>query len=164
MQFQFDIASQNPTAPQAGTPTPAQPGEVNTDLLRQILDLQRDQLAQILQVQREHLALAKNMAQDNNARWRTLLGRWQKDLPDLMDYCKQAYPALERAYVHMIAAMVQEVSEKDHDDLDNEFTVQDFLDRYGMRLGQLGHMVHVIGSIAEAANQSETAGAPNEGP
>jgi hypothetical protein len=158
MQFQFDIASQTPAPPAA----PPQPGEVNADLLRQILELQRDQLAQILHVQREHLALAKNMAQDNNARWRTLLSRWQKELPELTDYCKQAYPTLERAYVHMIASMVEEVSDKSEDDLDNEFTVQDFLDRYGMRLGQLGHMVHVIGSLAEAANQNETAATPNE--
>jgi hypothetical protein len=158
MQFQFDIASQTPMAPSA----PPQPGEINADLLRQILEVQRDQLGQMLQVQREHLALAKNLAQDNNARWRTLLGRWQKDLPDLTDHCKEAYPALERAYVHMIAAMVEEVSAKEPDELDNEFAVQDFLDRYGMRLGQLGHMVHVIGSLAEAANQNEAAPAPHD--
>ena len=158
MNFQFDILSQTPSAP----PAPVPSGDPNTDLLRQLLDLQRDQLTQILQVQREQLALAKNMAQDNNARWRTLLGRWQKDLPLLVDHCKQAYPALERAYVHMIAAMAEEVTEKEEDDLDNEFTVQDFLDRFGMRLGQLGHMVHVIGSLAEAANQNEAAAAPNE--
>ena len=158
MQFQFDIASQAPAVPTA----PPQPGEVNTDLLRQILDLQREQLAKILHVQREHLALAKNMAQDNNARWRTLLSRWQKDLPDLTNHCKQAYPTLERAYVHMISSMVEEVTDKADDELDNEFTVQDFLDRYGMRLGQLGHMVHVIGSLAEAANQNDTAAAPSE--
>jgi transketolase len=157
MQFQFDIASQTPNPP-----APLAPAELNAELLRQILELQRDQLAQILQVQREHLALAKNTAQDNNARWRTLLSRWQKDLPDLMDHCKRAYPALERAYVHMIASMVEEVSGKDEDELDNEFTVQDFLDRYGMRLGQLGHMVHVIGSLAEAANQNEAAAANEE--
>ena len=159
MNFQFDIASQTTTPP----PAPAHPGEANTDLLRQILELQRDQLGQILQVQREHLALAKNMAQDNNARWRTLLSRWQKDMPYLMDHCKQAYPALERAYVHMIASMVEEVCEKEEDDLDNEFTVQDFLDRFGMRMGQLGHMVHVIGSIAEAATQNEAAAPSIEG-
>jgi hypothetical protein len=159
MNFQFDIVSQTPTAPSA----PPQPTEVNADLLRQILDLQRDQLGQILQVSRDHLALARSMAQDNNARWRTLLARWQHDLPNLMDHCKKAYPALERAYVHMIAAMVEEVCDKEEGELDNEFTVQDFLDRYGMRLGQLGHMVHVIGSLAEAANQSEAAPAPNEG-
>jgi hypothetical protein len=157
MQFQFDVVSQTPTPP-----APPQPGDLHADLLRQILELQRDQLAQILQVQRDHLALAKNMAQDNNARWRTLLSRWQKDIPELMDHCKQAYPTLERAYVHMIASMVEEVSEKPEDDLDNEFTVQDFLDRYGMRLGQLGHMVHVIGSLAEAANQNEAAAASGE--
>jgi hypothetical protein len=158
MQFQFDIASQNPMAPAA----PPQPGEANTDLLRQILELQRDQLGQMLQVQREHLALARNLAQDNNARWRTLLGRWHKELPDLVDHCKESYPALERAYVHMIAAMVEEVTAKDPDELDNEFAIQDFLDRYGMRLGQLGHMVHVIGSLAEAANQNDAAPATND--
>src|SRR5207302_570789 len=90
MQFQFDVVSQTPAPP-----APLSPGELNAELLRQILELQRDQLAQILQVQREHLALAKNMAQDNNARWRTLLSRWQKDLPDLTSHCKQAYPAQE---------------------------------------------------------------------
>jgi hypothetical protein len=153
MNFQFDIVPQTPSAPLP----PPQPGEINAELLRQILELQRDQLGQILQVGREHLALAKNTAQDNSARWRTLLGRWQNDLPDLMDHCKKAYPTLERAYIYMIAAMVEEVSDKEPDELDNEFAVQDFLDRYGMRLGQLGHMVHVIGSLAEAANQNEAA-------
>ena len=159
MQFSFDIASQTATAPTA----PPQLGDVNAELLRQILELQRDQLGQILHVQREHFALAKNVALDNNARWRTLLGRWQKDLPDLTAQCKLAYPALERAYVHMIASMVEEVTAKDEDELDNEYAVQDFLDRFGMRLGQLGHMVHVIGSLAEAANQNDAASlAPNE--
>jgi transketolase len=155
MQSQFDVASL--ATPTSAPLAPLQPGELNAELLRQIMELQRDQLAQILQVQRDHLALAKNMAQDNNARWRTLLSRWQKDMPELTARCKQAYPMLERAYVHMIASMVEEISEKDEDDLDNEFAAQDFLDRYGMRLGQLGHMVHVIGSLAEAANQNETA-------
>jgi hypothetical protein len=155
MQFQFDIASQTPIAPSA----PPQPGEISAELLRQLLELQRDQLGQILQVQRDHFALAKTMAQDNNARWRTLLSRWQNDLPELTEHCKKAYPALERAYIHMIASMVSEVGDKDEDDLTNEFTMQDFLDRYGMRLGQLGHMVHVIGSLAEAANQNEAAAA-----
>jgi hypothetical protein len=158
MNFQFDILSQTPAAP----PPPAQPGEINAELLRQILELQRDQLGQILQTQREHLALARGMAQDNNARWRTLLGRWQKDVPFFVDHCKQAYPTLERAYVQMIAAMVEEVCDKEPDELDNEFAVQDFLDRYGMRLSQLGHLVHLVGSLAEAAGQSEGPMAANE--
>src|SRR5438552_5663531 len=114
MQFQFDIAPQTATPPPA---PPPQPGDVNGELLRQILELQRDQLGQILHIQREHLALAKSIAQDNNARWRMLLGRWQKALPDLVAQCKQAYPCLERAYVHMIASMVEEVTQKDDDDL-----------------------------------------------
>src|SRR5688500_14646611 len=121
MQFQFDIVSQTPTPP-----APPSTGDAHIDLLRQILEVQRDQLAQMLQVQREHLNLARSLAQDNNARWRTLLGRWQKDLPDLNGQCKQAYPILERAYVHMIASMVEEVSQQDPDSLDNEFAVQDF--------------------------------------
>ena len=152
MQFQFDVAPQTAAAPPAPAGT-----DSTADLLRQMLDLQRDHLGQIAQSQRDLLAQARSQALDNSARWRNLLARWRSDLPELPDHCRQAYPVLERAYVQMVSAMTRELSEQADDALDSEFAIQDFLDRYGVRLGQLGHMLNIVGTLAEAAHQNEAA-------
>ena len=155
MQFQFDVASNSAVS------LPAPPvAETVPELLRQILDVQRDQLHQILEVQREHLHHARANAPDNLARWRNLLGRWQNEHPEFADHCKVAYPLLEKAYVQLLASMVREVSEQGDDALDNEFAVQEFLDRYGMKLGQLSHLLSIIGPLSEAAVQNEASKQP----
>jgi len=154
MQFQFDVATNSAGA----TPTPPTPQatpESVPEILRQMLELQREQLNQLVELQREQLNQARAASQDSLARWRNLLSRWQKDLPDFAANCKQAYPLLEKAYVLMLSGMVDEVAQQGDEALDNDFAVQDFLDRYGMRLGQLSHLLSVIGPLAEAANQGE---------
>ncbi len=160
MQFQFDVATNNATPPASAAaapqqPTPATPESV-PELLRQMLELQREQLHQLVELQREQLTQARAASQDSLARWRNLLSRWQKDLPEFAPNCKQAYPLLEKAYVHILAGMVEEIAQQGDEALDNDFSVQEFLDRYGMRLGQLSHLLSVIGPLAEAANQAET--------
>jgi hypothetical protein len=159
MQFQIDVSSQSPVAPVAPS-APVAPDRP-ADLLRQILDLQREQFAQMLQVQREHLDHVRAVAQDNNLRWRNLLTRWHQDIPNLMDHCKRAFPVLEKAYVEMLAAMVEELSEEAQT-LENDFALQDFLDRYGGKLGQLGQLMYLAGSLAEAAHQNEAAAAAEQ--
>lgn len=154
MQFQFDISPQ-----QAVPATPPQPPEHPVDLLRQLLEVQREHLSQILQVQREHLAHARAVAGDNGARWRQLLARWQPALPDLYAHCKSAYPIIEKAYASLLGEMVRELAEQGDDALDNDFAIQEFLDRYALRVGQLGHLLHLVGSLADAANQNEAAAA-----
>jgi hypothetical protein len=150
MPFQFDVVTSTtpPPAPQA-------PAETVPEILRQMLELQREQFAQLVELQREHLNQTRAAAQDALGRWRNLLARWQKDLPDLASNCKQAYPLLERAYVQMLSSLVDELAQQGEDALDTEFAVQDFLDRYGMRVGQLSHILSVIGPLAEAASQGE---------
>ena len=153
MQFQFDIGSTTTKAP---VPVPLT-GEPVPDLLRQILELQRDQLTQLLEVQKEHLHHVRAAAQENVARWRNLLVRWQSEFPELAGGCKKAYPAMEKAYVQLLARMVEEITAEDSETLDNEFAVQEFIDRYGMRVGQLSHLLSIVGPLAEAANQQEEA-------
>lgn len=149
MQYQFNVAPQTSLVP----PTP--PGtDPATELLRQLLELQRDQLSQILKAQRDLLAQVRSQAQENNARWRNLLTRWNPDLPDFADQCQEAYPVLEGAYVRLIAAMARELSEQTEEALDSDFAIQEFLDRYGTRIGQIGHVLNLLGSLAEAAHQN----------
>jgi hypothetical protein len=160
MQFQFDTASASRKPPAVPQPTPA---EATTDLLRQLIELerenstqQREMLAQLLAVQQEHLNHARTTAQDALGRWRNLLSRWQSQHPEFANQCRQTYPLLEKAYVAMLVGMVEEISQQGEDALENDFSVQEFLDRYGMRIGQLSHLLSVLGPLAEAASQAET--------
>jgi hypothetical protein len=143
MQSQFDVGAYGSVSPKSPSPTPAEPA----DLLRQILEVQREQLAQMR---------AAAAAHDVGARWRSLLQRWRQDFPDLPAACREALPILERAYGSIIAALVEELRQQGDDALDNDFALQDFLDRYGMRLGQLGNILNLVGPLAEASSQSES--------
>jgi hypothetical protein len=158
MQFQFDFASANATPPVV----PQQSGDAAVDLLRQLVELMRDNavqqretLAQILAVQQEHLNQVRAAAQDAQARWRNLLARWQSQHPEFANFCRQAYPLLEKAYVGMLDGMADELTQQGDEALENDFSVQEFLDRYGMRVGQLSHLLSVVGPLAEAASQND---------
>jgi transketolase len=157
MQFQFDVASSSKTPPLNVQPPTA---ETVPELLRQILEVQRDQLTQILEVQKEHLNHARATAQDNLSRWRQLLTRWQDEYPEFAEHCKKAYPLMEKSFMQMLSNMVEELAQQGDESLDSEFAVQEFLDRYGMKLGQLSHLMSIVGPLSEAANQIEASKQP----
>jgi hypothetical protein len=131
--------------------------ETVPDLLRQMLELQRDGFSQMLELQKEQLNHARATSQDNLSRWRNILTRWAEAYPEFAEHCKMAYPLMERSYVQMLANMVEELSQQGDDALDTEFTVQEFLDRYGMKIGQLSHLLGIVGPLSEAAQQNEAA-------
>jgi hypothetical protein len=90
------------------------------------------------------------------ARWRAFLSRWQHEFPGLSDACRKAMPHLERCYGQLISDLTDKLS--DDDGLDNDFAVQEFLDRYGMRLAQLGTILNLVAPLAEAgSSQGESA-------
>ncbi len=145
MNFQIDVSSTAPCPPV--DPPAASAGAAETvDLLRQLLEVQREQLT----YQRAAAA-----AHDMTARWRSFLSRWQKDFPDLADDCRKALPHLERCYGQLIRDLTDKLNDGDEQGLDNEFTLQEFLDRYGMRLAQLGTILNLVAPLAEAANTSQ---------
>jgi len=122
-------------------PPPGPPsGSGVADLLRQLIDVQKDQLA-----------FHKAQAAVAEARWRAFLARWQTDFPDVGHACRQVLPTVERAYLTLVTELADRVKDGDADGLDNEFALAEFLDRYGMRLGQLGTILSQIGPLADAA-------------
>ena len=154
MQFSFDITSTaKPIPPQPQLP----PAEMVPHLLSQMLEMQRDQLNQILEVQKAHLHHVRAMAHDQIARWRHILGRWQEDHPELTANCKKAYPLLEKAYVKMMVTITEELAEQEEGEFESDFELQEFIDRYGMKVGQLSHILSVLGPMTEAAQQNEAA-------
>ena len=121
-------------------PGPPAAGHELADLLRQTLDVQREQLA----VQKAQLA-----NQDGLARWRAFLARWEAEFPGIGQTCRQVLPLVERAYLNLIRELTDKL--KESGDLDDEFVLGEFLDRYGMRLNQLGTILGQIGTLADAA-------------
>jgi hypothetical protein len=123
---------------------PPSPVEV-PDLLRQLIDLQREQIS---------LLRAHHAAQDNLARWRALLSRWSNEFPNVGGTCKEVLPALERAYLTMVRDLTQQL--QDQDALDDDFVLGEFLDRFGIRLNQLGSILSQLSPLADAAPQDGT--------
>jgi hypothetical protein len=145
MNFQIDVSSallSHPVEPPAAPP----PVPESIDLLRQILEVQREQLA----YQRAAAA-----AHDMTARWRAFLTRWQQEFPDLSAGCRKAMPQLERTYGRLICELTERLNDEG-DGLDNDFGLQEFLDRYGMRLAQLGTILNLVAPLAEAGAQGES--------
>jgi hypothetical protein len=116
-------------------------------LLREILQVQKQILSQLQ---------AQAAAQDAGARWRSLLDRWCQDYPELPRDCRRALPVLERAYGAIVAGLVEEIGQDGEDALDNDFALQDFLDRYGIRLGQLGTILNLMSPLAEASTRKKS--------
>ena len=156
MQFQFDVSTA-----QQPKPVPAASGpDAVAELLRHMVELQRDGFTQMLEVQREHLAHARHVHQEHLQRWKNVMGRWNKVFPELAAHCKQVYPALERAYLSMVDNLVQDLMDQGEEGFDSDFALQDFLDRHGARVGQLAHLLSIIGPLSEVAPQNE---APSSG-
>ncbi len=143
MHFQFDVSPVGFPAPEAASAATSD----LADLLRQLLEVQREQLAHVR---------AAAAAQDAGARWRAFVARWRQDFPDLPDACRQSVPILERTYGKLIAELTEHLCQNGSDALDNEFSLQEFLDRFGMRLAQLGTILNLVAPLAEAGSPSES--------
>jgi hypothetical protein len=141
--FQIESSVPNLPTPSSGTGLPAEAVE----LLRQLVEVQREQLNYLRSTAAAH---------DSGARWRAFLNRWHEEFPDLSSACKKALPVLEQTYGKLICELTEHLSSNGTDALDTDFALQEFLDRYGMRLGQLGTIVNLVAPLAEAGAQGES--------
>jgi hypothetical protein len=136
------------TPPSVKVPDPPAPGPhpESVELLRQLVDVQKEQLA---------LARAQAAAADSLARWRAFLARWQDEFPDVGPACKQVLPAVERVYLRLVRELTDRLRDGEADDLENEFVLAEFLDKYGMRMGQLGTIISQLSPIADASGSDQ---------
>jgi len=141
MHFQFTVAPPTPALPipVAGHATGS---DTSVELLRQMLD-----------VQREHLGFLQAQAANADAgtRWKNFLTRWNGEFPGIGRQCKEVLPAVERAWLGLIHELTSKLREQPADELENEFALAEFLDRYATKIGQLGLMISQLGPLADAA-------------
>ncbi len=143
MNFQIDVTSTQQTP----TPSPTPVASETLEILKQMLEVHREQLA---------YQKAAAQAHDMSSRWRAFLNRWKDEFPGLSESCRKAMPALERSYGQLIVELTDHLNAEDSSAIDNDFALQEFLDRYGMRLAQLGTILNLVGPLADAGLSGET--------
>ncbi len=121
---------------------PPAPVREVTALLRQLVGLQQEAIG---------LLKAQLAQHDGSGRWRSFLSRWAEEFPNIGVACKQALPALERAYLTLLRELTDRVNQAEEGDLTDEFVLGELLDRFGMRLSQLGNILGQLGPLADAA-------------
>ena len=65
----------------------------------------------------------------------------------------ESMPLVERAFLRLLDEITRRLTDEDSPGIDDEFSLSEFLDRYGMRLGQLGTLLNTLGPIADASRQ-----------
>jgi hypothetical protein len=139
MHFQYVVAPPTVAFP---IPSASPAADAQSALLRELIDVQREQLA--------YLRAAHEM-QNSSARWQAFLARWSDEFPGVGDGAQRAFPLIERAFLRLLDDLTRRVTDEDDEPIDDEFTLGEFLDRYGMRLAQLGNVLNVLGPLADAA-------------
>jgi hypothetical protein len=142
MHFQYVVAPPTIAVP---VPPPVPPGDGHSSLLRELIDVQREQLAYLR---------AAHEAQNAAARWQAFLNRWAEEFPGVGEGCQKAFPLIERAFLRLLDDVTRRLTDEDAEGIEDEFSLGEFLDRYGMRLAQLGNVLNILGPLADAARTS----------
>jgi hypothetical protein len=132
---------------------PPQPVPVVPQLLRELIALQEQQVG---------LLKAQAANHETGGRWRAFLARWAEEFPGVGTACKQALPALERAYLSLVREVTDRVNAAENGELEEEFALSEFLDRFGNRLGQLGNILGQLGPLADASGNAAEKGVGND--
>lgn len=157
MHFQFEVAPMLNLTPTNPTPSAIEASSTWQQLLQTQLH-QLEATRELLDTVRLQLHLMRDQAamQDSVGRWRAFLARWESEYPDVANACRQVLPQLERAYLTLINDLTQQLLDQGEDALESDFALQEYLDRYGMRLSQLGAILSLVGPLAEVANSNES--------
>ncbi len=137
------------SSPMLRLPDPPHAGAASaetTDLLRQLVELQREQIG---------LMRAQQGAGDEKTRWQNFYNRWAKEFPELPGRCKGVLPGVERAYLELMREVADRLTGEDAVELESEFALAEFLDKYGVRLAQLGNILGQVGHLANVQPPSD---------
>jgi hypothetical protein len=117
------------------------------ELMRQMADMQRQQL----EFARENT----HVARDQRSRQTAELEKWQQAHEPMIDTAKDALSRLENVHAALLKELT-EYAEENHDNLlDGDFSLSDFVDRYGPKLAHVNTMLAVLRPLAAATKKAE---------
>ena len=124
------------------------------NLQTQTLELQR----QTLEAQRQQLELTRELTQvgrEQRARQGAELERWQNSHEDVLDSCRDTLARLEQVHAALMRDMANYVEDNHENLLEGDFSLSDFVDRFGPRLAHLNTMLAVLRPLAAAQRKTE---------
>lgn len=135
----------------AGSAHPASAGHAGveqTEILREVLAAQ-DRTNEILE------ELVNIMATSHKQRLQEL-HQWKNANPRLANSCREAAEALSRVQVEYLERMTEEINETAEDMTYGEFTLNEFVDRFGPRLAHLNGVIQVLAQLSSAPQQPQS--------
>jgi phage-related minor tail protein len=151
-------------SPTGQSPTSTPPPNPNNDpvvLLHALLTLQSQTLEvqkQILQTQQHQLELTKEatqVAREQRARQIGELERWQNGHERVIDQCRESLGQLEQVHSSLMGELVNYVAENHENLLEGDYSLTDFVDKFGPRLAHLNTMLAILRPLAAAARKPE---------
>lgn len=124
------------------------------NMQNQSLELQR----QMLEMQRQQFELAREVTQisrEQRSRQMAELERWQSGHEDVLEGCRESLTHLEQVHAALMGELAAYVKDNYENLLDGEFTLTDFVDRFGPRLAHLNTMLAVLRPLAAAIRKNE---------
>jgi len=147
---------QNPTAAIANPNDPILLLHLIANLQNQSLEIQR----QMLENQRQQLEISRELLQVNReqrARQGAELERWQAGHEHVLDSCRETLGRLEQVHAALMAELANYVEDNHENLMEGDFSLSDFVDRFGPRLAHLNTMLAVLRPLAAAKGKTESA-------
>ena len=117
------------------------------EMCRQLVEIQKAQL----ELNRENTHVAREQRQRQNAE----LEKWQTSHERVLDDCKDSLSKLEEVHASLMRELAEYVADNHENLVDGDFTLSDFVDRFGPKLAHLNTMLAVLRPLAAAQKRPE---------
>ncbi|MDR3196555.1 MAG: hypothetical protein LBU34_01695 [Planctomycetaceae bacterium] len=78
------------------------------------------------------------------------LALWKRSNPELADFCRRAAVKLERVQTDLLSTITEEVEYNADTFLESEFSLNEFVDRFGMKFMHLNTLLQVLSQLGNA--------------
>ena len=119
----------------------------NLELTRQIAEMNK----QLLELTREQAQFLR----EQRARQIAELEKWQAGHETVIESCKDSLGRLEQVHAALMRELADYVEEHHENLLEGDFSLSDFVDRFGPKLAHLNTMLAVLRPLAAAAKKPE---------
>jgi multidrug efflux pump subunit AcrA (membrane-fusion protein) len=154
-RMEVSPTGQNPAGAIANPNDPILLLHLLANLQSQTLEVQRQQL----EMQRQQLEISRELLQVNReqrARQGSELERWQAGHEPILETCKETLGKLEQVHAALMSELANYVDDNHENLLEGDFSLSDFVDRFGPRLAHLNTMLAVLRPLAAANRKTES--------